>query len=203
MSSKELESKKRKADDLDGSESVVLQSENGDSDTPLNSKPKPRSTSENDALDSKSAGANSLVDSSEDQAVPDAEATANGSISAPESESAPEPEAPKNESRKYYGMRHCVVTNDHKTSSLIRLIGLKNLFSKQLPKMPKDYIVRLVFDRRHKSLAILSDDPKVKGTDDEIIGAICYRGYHDMRFGEIAFCAVSQAQQVKVRSVAD
>ena len=31
----------------------------------------------------------------------------------------------------------------------------QNIFSRQLPKMPKDYIVRLVFDRRHISLAIL------------------------------------------------
>ena len=97
----------------------------------------------------------------------------------------------------YSKIRRCIVQNDGEEESMIRLIGLKNLFSKQLPKMPKDYIVRLVLDRRHKSLAILSDDPKVVGTDDEIIGGICYRAYHDMRFAEIAFCAVSQAQQVK------
>ena len=30
-----------------------------------------------------------------------------------------------------------------------RLITLKNIFGKQLPKMPKEYIVRLVMDRRH------------------------------------------------------
>ena len=97
----------------------------------------------------------------------------------------------------YSKMRRCIVQNDGKEENMIRLIGLKNLFSKQLPKMPKEYIVRLVLDRRHKSLAILSDDPKVMGTDDEIIGGICYRAYHDMRFAEIAFCAVNQAQQVK------
>lgn len=63
--------------------------------------------------------------------------------------------------------------------------------------MPKEYIARLVFDRRHKSLALLSDDPSVKGGDDEVIGGICYRPYHEMRFAEIAFCAVSSLQQVK------
>jgi histone acetyltransferase len=97
----------------------------------------------------------------------------------------------------YSKMRRCIVQNDGKEENMIRLIGLKNLFSKQLPKMPKEYIVRLVLDRRHKSLAILSDDPKVMVTDEEIIGGICYRAYHDMRFAEIAFCAVNQAQQVK------
>lgn len=63
--------------------------------------------------------------------------------------------------------------------------------------MPKEYIARLVFDRRHKSLALLSDDPNKKYTDEEIIGGICYRAYPEMRFAEIAFCAVSASQQVK------
>jgi histone acetyltransferase len=31
-------------------------------------------------------------------------------------------------------------------------VDLKNIYAKQLPNMPKDYIVRLVFDRGHKSL---------------------------------------------------
>ena len=34
----------------------------------------------------------------------------------------------------------------------LRLVDLKNIFGKQLPNMPKDYIVRLVFDNNHKSL---------------------------------------------------
>eukprot|EP00551_Chaetoceros_affinis_P012161 CAMPEP_0203665582 /NCGR_PEP_ID=MMETSP0090-20130426/2783_1 /ASSEMBLY_ACC=CAM_ASM_001088 /TAXON_ID=426623 /ORGANISM="Chaetoceros affinis, Strain CCMP159" /LENGTH=443 /DNA_ID=CAMNT_0050529191 /DNA_START=1 /DNA_END=1335 /DNA_ORIENTATION=+ len=106
-------------------------------------------------------------------------------------------EAPKKKASPYDKIRHVIVINDGNHENLVRLIGLKNLFAKQLPKMPKDYIVRLVFDRRHKSLAILSDDPAVKGTDEEIIGAICYRPYHEMRFGEIAFCAVNGSQQVK------
>jgi Transcription factor involved in chromatin remodeling, contains bromodomain len=104
----------------------------------------------------------------------------------------------KDDSNEYSMIRKCIVENDGKEENLVRLIGLKNLFSKQLPKMPRDYIVRLVFDRRHKSLAILSDDPNVQGTDDEIIGGICYRAYPEMKFAEIAFCAVSQTQQVKV-----
>ena len=33
-----------------------------------------------------------------------------------------------------------------------RLVTLKNIFAKQLPKMPKEYISRLVLDRRHVSL---------------------------------------------------
>jgi histone acetyltransferase len=40
-----------------------------------------------------------------------------------------------------------VVVNDNKHESLILLTGLKNIFQKQLPKMPKEYIARLVYDR--------------------------------------------------------
>ena len=36
-----------------------------------------------------------------------------------------------------------------------RLVDLKNIYAKQLPNMPKEYIVRLVFDRGHKSLIAL------------------------------------------------
>ena len=35
------------------------------------------------------------------------------------------------------------------------LTDLKNIISKQLPKMPKEYIVRLVFDKLHESMLIL------------------------------------------------
>ena len=38
---------------------------------------------------------------------------------------------------------------------MVFLIGLKNIFSKQLPNMPKEYIARLVLDRRHKWVARL------------------------------------------------
>ncbi|KAG2492613.1 hypothetical protein HYH03_009029 [Edaphochlamys debaryana] len=56
--------------------------------------------------------------------------------------------------------------------------------------MPKEYIVRLVFDRRHRSVALL----KRNGT---VIGGITYRAFHAQAFGEIAFCAVTSHEQVK------
>jgi len=101
-------------------------------------------------------------------------------------------------------MKHVIVSNSGSPTKqdLIRLVGLKTLFARQLPKMPRDYIVRLVFDRRHTSLAILDDrvdleDPDYRGGDEDIIGGICYRAYPDMKFAEIAFCAVSANHQVK------
>ena len=55
---------------------------------------------------------------------------------------------------------------------------LKNIFSKQLPKMPKDYIVRLVFDRNHRSLALIKNN--------KVIGGICFRTFWQQQFIEIA-----------------
>jgi hypothetical protein len=82
-----------------------------------------------------------------------------------------------------------VYTNDGHDVSCIALTTLKNIFSRQLPKMPKEYIVRLVFDHRHYTLAIKKED--------RIVGGICYRPYPEQRFGEIAFCAISGTEQVK------
>ena len=98
----------------------------------------------------------------------------------------------------YDKLKWIVVKNDGTPSNMIKLVGLKRLFAKQLPKMPRAYIARLVFDKRHISLAILSEDPAVKDSDEEIIGGICFRPFQDMRFAEIAFCAVSSTHQVKV-----
>lgn len=44
------------------------------------------------------------------------------------------------------------------------LINLKCIISKQLPKMPKEYIVRLMFDRNHESMMIIKNftDPNKK-----------------------------------------
>lgn len=105
--------------------------------------------------------------------------------------------ASKDAQNVYDSLRWIVVRNDGEPDSMIKLVGLKSLFSKQLPKMPRAYIARLVFDRRHTSLAILNDNPDVKDSDEEIIGGICYRAFPEMRFAEIAFCAVNASHQVK------
>ena len=60
---------------------------------------------------------------------------------------------------------------------------------RQLPKMPKEYISRLVLDKRHVSLAC-----KVGG---EIVGGITYRPVKESRLSEIVFCAVSAQHQVQ------
>lgn len=83
-----------------------------------------------------------------------------------------------------------VVNNDGARESFIILTGLKCIFQKQLPKMPKDYIARLVYDRTHLSIAIVKKPL-------EVVGGITYRPFRDRRFAEIVFCAISSDQQVK------
>lgn len=56
-----------------------------------------------------------------------------------------------------------VVNNDGAHDSFIVLTGLKCIFQKQLPKMPKDYIARLVYDRSHLSMAIVKHPLEVVG----------------------------------------
>lgn len=56
--------------------------------------------------------------------------------------------------------------------------------------MPREYIARLVLDRRHRSVAIVRRKRNV-------VGGITYRPFHQQGFGEIAFCAVTANEQVK------
>lgn len=83
------------------------------------------------------------------------------------------------------------VLNDGRRESMIILTGLKNVFQKQLPEMPKDYIARLVYDRNHRSIALIRNPNKV-------IGGICYRPFDLQEFAEIVFCAIASTEQVKV-----
>lgn len=60
--------------------------------------------------------------------------------------------------------------------------------------MPKEYIVRLVFCKRHKSVCAIK---RGGGLPARVIGGICYRPYLEQRFGEIAFCAIKTEEQVR------
>ena len=56
--------------------------------------------------------------------------------------------------------------------------------------MPKEYIVKLVFDRNHESMVILKNNQKV-------IGGICFREFKEERFAEIAFLAITSTEQIR------
>ncbi|QCD97688.1 histone acetyltransferase [Vigna unguiculata] len=80
-------------------------------------------------------------------------------------------------------------SNDGVDEHMVWLIGLKNIFARQLPNMPKEYIVRLVMDRSHKSVMVIRRN--------HVVGGITYRPYASQKFGEIAFCAITADEQVK------
>lgn len=83
-----------------------------------------------------------------------------------------------------------VVHNDRKIENMVQLLHLRNLFSKALVKMPRDYVVRMIFDRRHYTFAMYREN----GT---IVGGLCYRPFTDRGFAEVVFLAISQGDQVK------
>ncbi|KAH9858772.1 histone acetyltransferase GCN5 [Lenzites betulinus] len=87
-------------------------------------------------------------------------------------------------------IRIVAVENDRESRSSVILTGLKTLFQKQLPKMPREYIARLVFDSNSKCLAIIKRGYKV-------VGGICYRPFPHRGFAEIVFFATASIDQVK------
>lgn len=108
------------------------------------------------------------------------------------SENAARDEAARMEERKGIIEFHVVGNSLSKKvseQSLMWLVGLQNVFSHQLPRMPKEYITRLVFDPKHKTLALIKEGV--------VIGGICFRMFPTQGFTEIVFCAVSSNEQVK------
>ncbi|XP_072179087.1 histone acetyltransferase KAT2A-like [Diadema setosum] len=101
-------------------------------------------------------------------------------------------EAARNEERRGVIEFHVIgnsVTRKPSRQTLIWLVGLQNVFSHQLPRMPKEYITRLVFDTKHKTLALVKEN--------RVIGGICFRMFPTQGFTEIVFCAVTSNEQVK------
>ncbi|PRT52502.1 Histone acetyltransferase GCN5 [Wickerhamiella sorbophila] len=83
-----------------------------------------------------------------------------------------------------------VVNNDGSEEGFLILTGLKNIFQKQLPKMPREYISRLVYDRSHVSVAVVRKPMTV-------VGGIAYRPFESHKFAEIVFFAISSTEQVR------
>ncbi|PFH32623.1 histone lysine acetyltransferase GCN5-A [Besnoitia besnoiti] len=83
----------------------------------------------------------------------------------------------------------CCLTNDRRPRHMRHLVTVKNIFSRQLPKMPREYIVRLVFDRSHFTFCLCKQG--------KVIGGVCFRPYFAEKFAEIAFLAVTSTEQVK------
>lgn len=77
----------------------------------------------------------------------------------------------------------------HSQADYLWLIGLCNVISHQLPRMPKEYITRLVFDPKHRTLALIKNNKP--------IGGICFRMFPQQGFTEIVFLAITSNEQVK------
>ncbi|KZS93946.1 hypothetical protein SISNIDRAFT_410249 [Sistotremastrum niveocremeum HHB9708] len=102
----------------------------------------------------------------------------------------PQPEKPSVAELRRGIIRIDAVSPDGNPRSLIILTGLKNLFQKQLPKMPREYIARLVYDQNSRALAIVKRGWKV-------VGGILFRPFPHRNFAEIVFFATASVDQVK------
>ncbi|KAI5188843.1 histone acetyltransferase [Nematocida minor] len=76
-------------------------------------------------------------------------------------------------------------------ASMQILLDLRNIFQKQLPNMPKEYVTRLLFDMKHRSMAI------IEKKENKVVGGICYRLFYEDSFAEIVFCAVNSDSQIR------
>ena len=83
-----------------------------------------------------------------------------------------------------------VVHNDRKIENMVQLLHLRNLFSKALVKMPRDYVIRMIFDRRHFCYTMYREN----GT---IVGGLCFRPFAHRGFAEVVFLAIAQGEQVR------
>lgn len=103
-------------------------------------------------------------------------------------------ETARNEQKRGLIQFHVInnsLNEDPSDQVLIWLLMVKNVFSHQLPRMPREYITRLVFDPKHKCLVLVKDN--------RVIGGICFHMFPSQGFSEIVFCAVSSNEQVKVK----
>ncbi|XP_076270136.1 gcn5 acetyltransferase isoform X2 [Rhynchophorus ferrugineus] len=101
-------------------------------------------------------------------------------------------EAPKLEEQNGIIQLHLIgnsLTQPVSKQVMLWLIGLKNVFSHQLPRMPIEYITLLLFDPKHRTIAIIKNNNP--------IGGICFRPFFTQGFTEIVFCALTSPEQVK------
>lgn len=91
-------------------------------------------------------------------------------------------------------------------------MALKRIFCDMLPNMPRDYILRLVFCKKHRAVCVIRQCVLFlsliclihalinlfrEGDKETVVGGIHYRPFFDQGFTEIVFCAVSEDEQRK------
>ncbi|KAJ3653216.1 hypothetical protein Zmor_012480 [Zophobas morio] len=101
-------------------------------------------------------------------------------------------EAPKLEEKRKVIEMHVIgnsLTETVSKETMLWFIGLQNVFSHQLPRMPIEYITQLLFDPKHRTIALIKENRP--------IGGICFRPFETQGFTEIVFCAVTFSEQIK------
>ncbi|TBU18655.1 chromatin remodeling transcription factor [Ordospora colligata] len=87
-------------------------------------------------------------------------------------------------------LRIVVETTQDRCVDAMILFKAKNLFGRQLSKMPGEYILRQVFDPKHACMMFVDEK-------DNVVAGICYRPFFERSFVEIVFLAVDYEFQVK------
>ena len=82
-----------------------------------------------------------------------------------------------------------VVTDSKSPDGWALLVGLKEEISKQLPEMPKSYIMRALFDGNHQSLCV--------SKYGKVVGGCAFRPLVKQNFVEVVFLAVNQNTKSK------
>ena len=79
-------------------------------------------------------------------------------------------------------------SQDPNPKTMELLDSISNIFSHQLPVIPKEYINELVFHPKHRTMVLMKNG--------QPIGGICFQMFPSQGFSEIAFCAVTTSEQV-------
>lgn len=82
-----------------------------------------------------------------------------------------------------------ILSNSDPFTPYESLLHIKILFQKMLPKMPRDYILRQVFDENHVCLTLNQPLDENKNIF-RIIGAVCYQPCFERKINEIIFFAI-------------
>ncbi|VFQ88965.1 unnamed protein product [Cuscuta campestris] len=84
----------------------------------------------------------------------------------------------------------CFSTGGDNASDVMDWLSeLKAIFSKQLPKLPTEYIDGVVMNSDHKTTMAVRLN--------QVIGGITYRPHMSQKFGEIAFCAIAEEKRFR------
>ncbi|KAE9548101.1 hypothetical protein FO519_008692 [Halicephalobus sp. NKZ332] len=77
------------------------------------------------------------------------------------------------------------------------LMQFVTVIHRQLPKMPKHYILKLVMDRHHRSLILVKHNKRGANPGWTVLGGICFRPFIKQKFSEVVFVAVHADHQVR------